>query len=98
MCTPRGAAATAKGWKPAGAMQGRRTGNSRRTPWALPWQPHGSGADLRWKGSKEEETNAAVQSDQLLHRIGLAHKDKVESGRQTGQVTVTVTYNREEGR
>ena len=53
------------------AMQGRHTGNARRTPWALPWQPHGSGADLRWKGGREEENNAPVQSDQLLHRTAL---------------------------
>ena len=38
----------------ASAMQGRHTGDARRTPWALPWQPHGSGADLRWKGRREE--------------------------------------------
>ena len=44
-----------------------------RTPWALPWQPHGPGADLRWKGRREEENNARVQCDQLLHRTGLAH-------------------------
>ena len=35
-----------------------------------------------------------MQSDQLLRRTGLAHQDKVQTGRQTGQVTVTVTHNR----
>ena len=78
----------------ASAMQGRHSGDARRTPWALPWQPHGSGADLRWKGRREEENNAPVQSDQLLRRTGLAHQDKVQTERQTGQVTVTVTHNR----
>ena len=82
----------------ASAMQGRHTGDARRTPWALPWQQHGSGADLRWKGRREEENNAPVQSDQLLRRTGLAHQDKVQTRRQTGQVTVTVTHNREERR
>ena len=67
-------------------------------PWALPWQPHGSGADLRWKGRREEENNAPMQSDQLLRRTGLAHQDKVQTGTQIGQVTVTVTHNTEERR
>ena len=35
-------------------------------------------------------------SHQQLHKIGLAHQDKVQTGRQTGQVTVTVNHNREE--
>ena len=78
----------------ASAMQGRHTGDARRTPWASPWQPHGSGADLRWKGRREEENNVPVQSDQLLRRTGLAHQDKVQTGRQTGQLTLTVTHNR----
>ena len=39
-----------------------------------------------------------MQSDQLLRRTGLAHQDKVQTGRQTSQVTVTVTHNREERR
>ena len=39
-----------------------------------------------------------MQSTQLLHRTGLATQDKGLTGRQTGQVTVTVTHNREEGR
>ena len=82
----------------ASAMQGRHTGDARRTPRALPWQPHGSGADLRWKGRREEENNAPVQSDQLLRRTGVAHQDKVQTGMQTGQVTVTVTHNMEERR
>ena len=73
------------------AMQGRRTGDARRTPWALPWQPHGLGADLRWKGRREDANNAPVQSDQLLHRTGLANQDKEQTGRQTGHVTVTTT-------
>ena len=44
----------------------------------------GSRADVRWKGRREEENNAPVQSYQVLHRTGLAHQDKVQTGRQTG--------------
>ena len=39
-----------------------------------------------------------MQCDQLLQRTWLANQDKVHTGRQTCQVTVTVTHNREEGR
>ena len=40
---------------------------------ALPWQPHRFRADLRWKGRTEDANNAPMQSDVLLHRIGLAN-------------------------
>ena len=33
-----------------------------------------------------------------LHKIGLANQDKVQTGRQIGQVTVTPTHNSEQGR
>ena len=39
-----------------------------------------------------------MQCDQLLHKKGLAHLDKVQTGRQTIQVTMTVIHSREEGR
>ena len=39
-----------------------------------------------------------MQYDQVLHKAGLVHQDKVQTRRQTGQVTVTMTHNREEGR
>ena len=32
---------------------------------------------MRWNGRREEENNALVQCDQLLHRLGLANEDKV---------------------
>ena len=79
-------------------MQRRRTGDARRSPWALPWQPNGSAADLRWKGRRDKENYVSLQPNQMLHRTGLAHQDKVQTTRQIGQVTATVTYNREEGR
>ena len=79
-------------------MQGHRTCDVRRTPRAEPWQPHGSGGDLRWEGRRKEEKNVPVQSDHLMHSIGQANKDKVQASRETGQVTLTVTHNTEDGR
>ena len=80
----------------ASAMQGCHRGDARRT--RGPYLGNHAGADLRWKGRREEEKNAPVQSDQLPRRTGLAHQDKVQTGRQTRPVTVTVAYNREERR
>ena len=49
-----------------------------------------------WKGGREDANNAPVQFEQLLHRTGLANQDKVQTGRQTSQVSVT--HSGEEGR
>ena len=50
-----------------------------RTPWAEPRQPRGSGGDQRWKGRREEENNAPVPADQLLHRTGLNNQVRVQT-------------------
>ena len=65
-----------EGWQCKGdarVMHGRCKGDAEAMRRRPPGPNPGTHTNLRWKGRREEENNVLVQSDQLLHKIGLAN-------------------------